>query len=146
MKTFFDQAKKEEGSVLVVALLILVLLTLIGISATRTGEIELQISGNEKYHKIAFYAAESGWEVAVSWLDDQYPPSTTSSVAGPTTMPGDNNTTYSYSTSFDGAEHAPGYSTEFKRYIYQIDSTGALGNAESQVSVTAGKIVYIGGY
>ena len=70
MKTFFDQAKKEEGSVLVVALLILVLLTLIGISASRTGEIEVQISGNEKTCKTAFYAAEAGIEVGRAVLND----------------------------------------------------------------------------
>jgi len=70
MKTFFDQAKKEEGSVLVVALLILVLLTIIGIAATRTGEIDLKISGNEKVHKTAFYAAEAGIEVGRAVLND----------------------------------------------------------------------------
>ena len=70
MKTFFDQAKKEEGSVLVVVLLILVLLTLIGVSATRTGEIELQISGNERTYKTAFYAAEAGIEVGRAVLND----------------------------------------------------------------------------
>lgn len=52
--------KEDEGSVLVVALLILVILTLIGISATRTTEIELQIAGNEKASKAAFYNADSG--------------------------------------------------------------------------------------
>jgi len=70
MKTFFDQAKKEEGSVLIVALLILVLLTIIGIAATRTGEIELQISGNEKIHKMIFYAADAGIEVGRAVLND----------------------------------------------------------------------------
>ena len=70
MKTFFDQAKKEEGSVLVVALLILALLTVIGISATRTSEIELQISGNAKTHKTSFYAAEAGIEVGRVVLND----------------------------------------------------------------------------
>ena len=52
--------RKEDGSVLVVALLILVVLTLIGISATTTSEIELQIAGNEKASKVAFYNADSG--------------------------------------------------------------------------------------
>lgn len=50
----------EKGSVLVVALLILVVLTLLGISASTTTEIELQIAANEKFHKIAFYNADSG--------------------------------------------------------------------------------------
>ena len=60
MKLLINKAKNEEGSVLVVALLILVLLTIIGISATTTTNIELQIAGNEKFHKIAFYHADSG--------------------------------------------------------------------------------------
>lgn len=60
MKLFINQAKDEEGSVLVIALLILVFLTIIGISATTTTNIELQIAGNEKFHKIAFYHADSG--------------------------------------------------------------------------------------
>jgi len=50
----------EEGSIMVVALIMLVLLTLIGISASTTTEFETQIAGNEKFHKTAFYNAESG--------------------------------------------------------------------------------------
>jgi len=60
MKSFMNQAKNEEGYVLVVALLFMVFLTLIGISATTTTQIELQISGNEKSYKIAFYNGDSG--------------------------------------------------------------------------------------
>ena len=52
--------REDDGSVLVVALLILVVLTLLGISATTTTEIELQIAGNEKASKVAFYNADSG--------------------------------------------------------------------------------------
>ncbi len=53
----------ERGSVLVVGLLILVTVTIIGIAATRTTEVGLQIAGNEKSHRKAFYAAEAsrGW-------------------------------------------------------------------------------------
>ena len=60
MKLLINHAKNEDGSVLVVALLILVFLTIIGISATTTTNIEIQIAGNEKFHKIAFYHADSG--------------------------------------------------------------------------------------
>jgi len=51
--------RNEDGSVLVIALIILVLLTLLGISATTTSQIEIQIAENERSHKIAFYAAEA---------------------------------------------------------------------------------------
>lgn len=60
MKSFINQARKEEGSVMIVALLILILLTLMGISATTTTNIEMQVAGNGKFHKMAFYAAEAG--------------------------------------------------------------------------------------
>jgi len=51
--------KNEDGFVLVIALIMMVLLTLLGISASTTTEIEIQIAGNERSHGIAFYAAEA---------------------------------------------------------------------------------------
>jgi Tfp pilus assembly protein PilX len=48
----------EEGSVLVLALIMLVLLTLLGIAATRTSEIEIQIAGNERTYKLNFFSAD----------------------------------------------------------------------------------------
>ncbi len=60
MKSKSNLLIKEEGSVLIVALLILVVLTIIGISATTTTEIEIQIAGNDQFHRIAFYGADSG--------------------------------------------------------------------------------------
>ena len=49
---------------MIIALLILVFLTIIGVSANQTSEFEIQIAGNEKYHKIAFYNADSGLYVS----------------------------------------------------------------------------------
>lgn len=52
--------RNENGSTLIVAVLILLLCTTIGIFATNTSTIEIQISGNDKFHKITFYGADSG--------------------------------------------------------------------------------------
>ena len=53
--------QNETGSVTIIAaLLILVILTLIGISATSTTTVELQIAANDQFHTIAFYNADSG--------------------------------------------------------------------------------------
>ena len=52
--------KNEEGSALIVALLLLMLLTLIGIAATTTTTTDMQIAGNEKSYKTAFYNADAG--------------------------------------------------------------------------------------
>jgi hypothetical protein len=51
--------KNEEGSVLIVALIVLVLLTLLGIFATRTSEVEIQIAGNDLQYKRNVYSAEA---------------------------------------------------------------------------------------
>jgi len=147
MRAAFYIQENEDGSALAIALIMMVLLTLIGVSASRTSEIELKISGNDKVHKMAFYASESGWQVGANWLDSRYPPITTSSSAGPTAMPSNTTLTYSYSSTFDGAVFAPGYSTEFRRFMYTINATGnAPGDAQSSITVTAGKIVDVGGY
>ena len=60
--------RNEKGSTLIVALMILVLLTLIGIAATNTSTTEIQIAGNDKAYKQAFYNADGGvsWVVATS--------------------------------------------------------------------------------
>jgi Tfp pilus assembly protein PilX len=52
--------KSQDGSVLVIALLILVFLTLIGISASTITQIEIQVAGNERAYNIAFNTSDSG--------------------------------------------------------------------------------------
>jgi hypothetical protein len=57
--------ENEKGSITVLAVVLLMLLTLLGIAATTTSSIEVQIAGNELRHKLAFYSAEAakGWVV-----------------------------------------------------------------------------------
>jgi len=62
--------KNEKGSVIIFALMILVLLTLIGISATKTTNVELQIAGNETAYKKALYNADAGISYALVSLDE----------------------------------------------------------------------------
>lgn len=54
--------RNNNGAVLVIALLIMAVLSLIGAAATMTSSIEIQISGNQKVGKQAFYAADAGVE------------------------------------------------------------------------------------
>lgn len=60
MKLCVKPLKNEDGSVIVFALLILVAVSIIGISATNTTTLELQIAANDQFHKMAFYTADSG--------------------------------------------------------------------------------------
>jgi len=56
----FSFLNNQRGSALIVALLMLVVLTLLGISSTTTSTVELQISGNDKLYKRSFFAADGG--------------------------------------------------------------------------------------
>ncbi len=61
-------AERERGSVFIVALMVLVMLTVIGLSLALVTETEMLIGGNEQVIKETFYAAETGLAVAVSQL------------------------------------------------------------------------------
>ena len=51
---------RERGSITVVALLVLVVLTVLGITLTRTTTLDLRITTNEHISKQNFYVAEGG--------------------------------------------------------------------------------------
>lgn len=50
----------EKGMVLVLAIFMLALLSMIGLSSMMTSTTEINISANEKFSKIVYYQAESG--------------------------------------------------------------------------------------
>ena len=60
MEKKVSSLNNEKGVVLISAVMFLLLLTVIGIFATTTSNIELQISGHNKLSKMVFYAADSG--------------------------------------------------------------------------------------
>ena len=60
MEEFKRPLVEQNGSVLIIALLIMVLLTVVGLSVTRTTDIDIEIAKNDQYHKTAFFNADSG--------------------------------------------------------------------------------------
>ena len=64
MSTMVRRQGNEEGFILVVTMMIMVILTVIGIAMTRNTSTELQIAGNDKVHKQTFYEADGGTEFA----------------------------------------------------------------------------------
>ena len=60
MKTCTRRLQQEEGSILIVALLIMVLLTMMGMWASATTESEIRMARNETFYKRAFFNADSG--------------------------------------------------------------------------------------
>lgn len=59
----------EQGFVLITAIMMLVVLMVIGIAATNTTTIELQISGNDKSAQMAFYGADAGNELSKELIE-----------------------------------------------------------------------------
>ena len=62
--------RDEDGSILVVTMVLLVILTLSGIAVTNTSYIETQIAGNERFYKLSFYNAEGAYPAVFPVLDD----------------------------------------------------------------------------
>lgn len=71
-----DTIHNEKGFMLVVVVLMLAVLTVIGIAATTTSDIELQIAGNEKQLVNDFYNVEGGLiyvlEDVSNWMTDDF--------------------------------------------------------------------------
>ncbi len=59
MKNTINHVNNENGSAIVLALIILAVLTIIGISATTTSNVELKIVRNERIFQQTFYSAEA---------------------------------------------------------------------------------------
>ncbi len=62
--------RNENGSTILIAMIILLLLTIIGISATNTTQIELKIAGNEKIYRQNMNLAEAAVNVGVQQISE----------------------------------------------------------------------------
>jgi hypothetical protein len=65
----YDQINNPDGWVTVAALLVLVILTIMGISAVSTSNIEVKVATNDQIHKMSFYAADGGVELGTELLE-----------------------------------------------------------------------------
>jgi uncharacterized protein (UPF0333 family) len=62
--------KTQSGVALVMALLMMVVLTLIGLASTFTSTFEIKLSGNKRGSTNAFYSADSGAQVVLSNIEN----------------------------------------------------------------------------
>jgi type IV pilus assembly protein PilX len=63
--------KNQCGIVLVVSLIMLLVMTLLGVSAMNTSLIAEKMAGNSRDVELAFQAAESGLREGESWISNQ---------------------------------------------------------------------------
>jgi Tfp pilus assembly protein PilX len=123
--------RDQSGTVLVIALMMMVILTLIVISATSTAIMETKLSGNKRTSTVAFYAADSGVQVANAnitnfnlsekYVDNKYNIFTDPSNPNPTNA----KVIIEHDASQDGPPRGIGMSAinfEFEHYV--VASTG----------------------
>jgi hypothetical protein len=132
------KCRSEKGNVAVIALMMLMVLTLLGISITRTTSIDVQIAGSEIPNKQNFYVAEGGVnreaaEVGVG----NYPVINIDTPTINTSTPLATEASNSPRHKVAGADYdftldylgyfvpPPGYSViHFNRYDYRVDAFG----------------------
>ena len=132
-----DILRSERGFALIIALLVLLVLTLIGISAINTTIFETSISGNERVGTDAFYAAEAGIQIGLNQLPDRTPI--------PVTAIGKDSSCWSGSPQDKSSPQSlqslglypcpPGTDTSLECKRFQIDTTGASFKATKEIKV-----------
>jgi len=68
MKNKKELFQDEQGFVLVIALIVLLVATVVGIFAIQNTSIDTKISGNERIATLLFNAADAGGDAGVGWF------------------------------------------------------------------------------
>jgi hypothetical protein len=139
-----DILRNKNGVALVIALIILLLLTFIGISAISTTTFETNITGNERVGTEAFYASEAILQIGLRQLDD---PVSTNKIKSISKDIGKDSRGWSGSPKDKGTPKdllafgsypKAGYDSSWAFSRYQINATGesfgAMKEVEAQVS------------
>jgi len=148
MRYLMTEPHRERGSVTVIALMILVVLTLLGIMASRTSTTDIQIAGNEIPYKQNFFIAEGGlnreaaevgrgdYAVTQIHINGQLADQTGQSNGNPLPGPAHVVVGAAYNFTLDYLGYflpPPGYSViHFSRYDYDINATGGRVNVASR--------------
>jgi hypothetical protein len=121
----------ENGAALVIALMMMIMLTLVGLGSIFTSTFEVKLSGNKRGSTNAFYAADSGVQVIMAnidnfslpgkYVDNKYDPFTDPLNPNPTKAA----VVITHIPDQHGSPRGSGFSaTHFEFVYYVIDSTG----------------------
>ena len=122
----------EQGSILLVSLMVLVVLALFGAVASNMSITELQSSANERRYNQTFYVADSAWQEPVSMLNslgDEAPDADIDTdvvdLSALDNTP-DNKIAgipYTYNITYKSNRKIAGFGDEYRAFQYQIEST-----------------------
>jgi hypothetical protein len=124
----------QHGVALVVALLILLVLTLIGLSSISSSISEVKIAGNERFGKAAFYASKGGGQVGINSLPNVDPYS--GNFGEDASYRSGKMTDHGPQSSTDlGLMLKPGYEVSWQFTRFQVNATGQSFGATKEVEV-----------
>jgi len=133
----------QKGVALVIALIMLLVLTLIGMSSISSSVFEAKISGNDRFGTAAFYAAKGGIDRGIAQL-----PSLTSfsdSIGDETYRSGRMTPGSPQPLAYLGAMGRPGYDINWEFRRYQINATGQSFGAMKEIEVQVSMGPYTSG-
>ena len=125
--------KDQKGVALVVALIMLLVLTLIGIASISSSVFEARISGNDRFGTAAFYAAKGGIERGIAQL-----PVLTSysgSMSDETYRSGRMTDGSPQNLGYLGAMSRSGFDAMWEFGRYQVNATGQSFGAMKEIEV-----------
>lgn len=64
--TNISSRQRQQGATLVVGLILLLVLTVLGVSGMNTSTLELTMASNAQFHQDAFQAAETGIDISIA--------------------------------------------------------------------------------
>ena len=134
----------EKGVALVVALIMLLVLTLIGMASVSSSVFEAKITGNDRFGTAAFYAAKGGVDRGIS----QLPVLTAYSgnIGSDETYRSGNMASGSpQDLEYIGAMGRPGYDVNWEFRRYQVNATGQSFGATKEIEVQVSMGPYASG-
>ena len=133
------KVRDQRGVALVIALVLLLVLTLVGISSMSSTFFETKISGDERFGNAAFYASRGGVEVGIRRLPNVAAYSDTSGPDQAYRSGKMTDTTQQPSADL-GPMVRPGYETTWEFRRFQVNAVGQSFGAtrETEVQVSYG--------
>lgn len=141
----------ERGSTMVLALGAMAVLAVIAIVVMSIVIAEKRASSSQYANDRAFYSADAAGEAGVHWIRNQLSPpalvDTSNAVRAPSgyTALGDDHF-YDFGVDYVGKQFRPGWSVEYKDYIYRVETTGRSGQQSNAALEFNATRLYRGGY
>jgi len=140
--------KKQTGAVLLISMLMLLVMTLIGISTMNTARFEEKMSANSMNMNKALQASESAVDAALSDIANLVTALNTGTTVTISVNLGDAAVTSSADVTYMGATNAPGFSLgnnqgSFSTYQFEALGTGSV-PAANATAVTGQGVFRVG--